>query len=245
MTNLESPRSEPERQQTMPDPAEQSQVPPCGEPRGLADVIADALAQAEAIGSEIPEWGARAIARSLAARIDTPTPSLNDFDLTADADLKDISREVMPLYNEPDCSDGVKRQIDYLLTFLLRRQHPLKVSTAGGDTITSRQLTERAHEGIRLYGDAFRAFLKLPDISVDAPALLETFDECYIDRFASMDDLLDSLTERNDWQSAVDRLADQLGIAGYITLDQEGIAAHARDTWDIVRHGDALYVFEK
>lgn len=245
MTNLESPQPEPQRPETTTGDGEQSHIPSAEETRSVDDVISDALAEAAAADSEIPEWGARAIARSLAAQTDAPTPALHALDVTADADLEAVSAEVMPLYNQPDCPDSVRRQIDYLLTFLLGRQRPLEAPAVTGGATAPRELPERAQEGIRLYGDAFRAFLKLPDISADAPDLLETFGECYLDRFASMDDILDSLTERHYWQVAIDELADRLGIPGYIVLDQELIADHTRDTWDIVRYGGALYVFDK
>lgn len=208
----------------------------------LANIIGDAFDEADASGGELTEWGARAIARSLADQYNEPNPVLERFADTGESDLEAISREAMPIYNQPSCSAWMKQQIDYLLTFLLDRAR----STPAESKDTSEQtLSPQAIEGINQHGDAFRAFLELPDINQNDPNLLDSFHEFFVGRFASIDHLLDSLTEIALWEREIDALADRHGIPGYISLDMEAIKAHVRDTWDIVSYRGALYAFEK
>jgi hypothetical protein len=100
-------------------------------------------------------------------------------------------------------------------------------------------------EGIREHGDAFRAYLQLPDIDPHRHDLLQTFHEFYIDTFVSMDALLDELTDIRAWTDAINEVASRCGIDGMISLDRVKIEAVAHETWDIVEIGGRLYVFAK
>ncbi len=97
--------------------------------------------------------------------------------------------------------------------------------------------------GIDHYGNAFRAFLRLPDVRADDPELVDMFQDAYVGQFFSMDEIIDSLTEAADWEVEISSLAERLGIPGYITLDRAMIADRVRDAWDIVPFDGALYVF--
>lgn len=216
------------------------------EPANLNAIIGEAFDEADASGGELTEWGARAIARSLAEQRDEPSPALKSFATTGEGDLEALSLEAMPIHNQPGCSTWVKQQVDYLLTFLLERARPPATHamlTAESAAPTEAMPSPQAIEGINQHGDAFRAFLTLPDIKPDDPGVLDSFHECFVGRFASMDEILQSLTEIDMWQAEADALGDHLGIPVY--LDHQFIAAHLRDTWDIVRFGSARYVFEK
>jgi len=218
------------------------------QPVELATVIGDALVEADTTGGELPDWGARAIARSLADHHDGPTPALSRLAETGDGTLEAIGDEVRPIYNQPGISPDVKRQIDYLLTYLLDRERPT-ATTPGSPTeplaTTEVTLSPQALEGVREHGDAFRAFLTLPDTKPDDPGLLDSFHEFYVGRFTTMDQLLDSLTEIALWEREIDALAERHGIPGYISLDLEAIKDHVRNTWDIVAYHGALFVFDK
>ena len=214
----------------------------------LANIIGDAFDEADASGGELTEWGARAIARSLADQDNEPSPALESFAVTGEGDLEAISREAMPIYNQPSCSAWTKQQIDYLLTILLdRARSTLAATTSPAEsTDTSEEtLSPQAIEGINQHGDAFRAFLKLPDINQHDPNLLDSFHEFFVGRFASIDHLVDNLTEIALWEREIDALAERHGIPGYISLDLEAIKDHVRDTWDIVSYRGALYAFDK
>lgn len=242
MSNPESPRPEPQ-----PPEAEESGSFPIesgtpNETRDIDAVIHEAFAEADATGGELPERGALAIARALADHSLAPTPALDTFAATGEADLDAISAEVMPLYNAPGCSAAQKRHIDYLMTFLLDRRRAAEPSHAH-EIPAEEDLPVIAQEHIKHYGDAFRAFLRLPDIKVDDPSLLDSFHECFVGRFFSMDEIVRSLTEIDWWEAEADALSDRLGVP--VSLDRQFIAAHVRDTWDIIRFGDAFYVFDK
>ena len=246
MTNPESPT--PNHERASPDPLEPGDIDLTGathQPDDLADVIGDAFVEAEASGGELPEWGARAIARSLADQCEGSATALHDFAVSGDGDLEPISCEAMPIYNQPDTTPGVRRQIDYLLTFLLNRTKSTESGPDASAEAADDTATAQAIEGINQHGDAFRAFLELPDINQNDPNLLDAFHEFFVGRFATIDQLLDNLTEIALWERELERLADRHGIPGYISLDMEAITAHARETWDIVAYRGALYVFDK
>ena len=61
-------------------------------------------------------------------------------------------------------------------------------------------------QGLRNHGDAFRAYLRLPDIDRYREDLLETFHEFYVGSYTSMDTLLSELTDVGDWTTALDDL---------------------------------------
>jgi hypothetical protein len=250
MTNPETPtpahdRADPERL----DAGEIDLTGSTHQSADLADVIGDAFIQAEASGGELPEWGARAVARSLADHCEGPATALHDFAVSGDGDLEAISREAMPVYNQADTSPWVRRQIDYLLTFLLNVNKASDTaetpSTTDATETVGQTLTAQAIEGINQHGDAFRAFMELPDTDQHDPNLIDNFHEFYVGRFANMDELLDGLTEIALWTREIGMLAERLGIPGDITLDLAAVEAHARDVWDIVAYHGALYAFDK
>jgi hypothetical protein len=103
----------------------------------------------------------------------------------------------------------------------------------------------QVEQGLREYGDAFHAYLQLPDIDRRREDLLETFHEVYVGRYASMDALLEELTDVRDWQDALDELAGQWGIDGLVSLDRDRVEGIARQAWDIVETAGSFYAFAK
>lgn len=99
--------------------------------------------------------------------------------------------------------------------------------------VEDRPRNPQIEEGIREQGDAFRAYLQLPDINLHRDDLLQTFREFYIGEFISMEELLDELTEIRDWTNALHEVARRWGIEGMVSLDRVKIEAIARETWDI------------
>lgn len=249
MSNHESMPANDERDGSSPSGPERLDTPDLPEqPVELSDVIDDAFAQAEASGGELPEWGARAIAQSLADQQNEPTPALRAFAESGEGDLEEISREAIPIYNQAGSSPSVKRQIDYLLTFLLDRGRPAATPAPTG-TGTSETADEphsaQAAEGIYQHGDAFRAFLELKDVDEDDPSLLDNFREFYVGGFASFDALMSGLTDIDLWKREIDALAEELGIPGYVMLDMAALETHTLETWDIVPYNGAFYAFDK
>jgi hypothetical protein len=103
----------------------------------------------------------------------------------------------------------------------------------------------RIAQGIAEHGDAFRAYLQLPDIDLGREDPMETFQEFYVGSYTSMSALLDELTEVRDWENALNDFARQRGIDGLVSLDRNKVERIARGTWDIVETGGRLYVFTK
>src|SRR5690349_8882847 len=64
----------------------------------LRDVIGDAFYEAEQSGGEVPEWGARTLARALADRLDNPQiGALHHFAVTGKSDKEAIGLELARL----------------------------------------------------------------------------------------------------------------------------------------------------
>lgn len=322
------------------------------------DVINDAILEAQASGGEVPEWGARTIARFLANRIGGHDSHLHQFAVTGHGEPDRISAELAELYSAATTSEEERGWINWLGTYLINRsptptatvehglpepgtvevpitgsaldkvtrylRHAFTEADARGEAITAddaraiatllapllgsaseisrfaetgeadhqnllvecqalkgrtyatpeisdswiprleqhlarnpplprsdltdsdgQRLTGAAAEGVRDHGDAFRAYLSLNDIDPTREDLTESFHEFYLGAFASMDQLLDELTEVTSWEGALAELASQWGIDELVLLDREKVARIARDTWDLVKIKGRLYVFTK
>ncbi len=329
----------------------------------MLDLIGDAFTEAKATGGEIPDWGARAIARILADGLE-PGSALHQFAVTGRADPDAISAETIPIYTAPDTPAEVKRWIDYLGTYLLhqddqpesaarvstthrpadpditvsiyhlsdnesantaiRRAIALAKDTGGtihpwiayaiarhladqlpdqasalstfadnstidaprltaetraiaradttpdeirewisffdafvasrtaatpdrptADEPTEAALPSQAEQGIREFGDAFRAYLALEDIDPAREDLIQTFHEVYVGRYRTMDAVVGALTEVTEWQAAVDELSTRLGIDGLVAIDHSAVDRLVRERWDVNEVDGVLYVFEK
>lgn len=86
----------------------------------LADVIGDAIAEAEADRSEVPEWGARTLARALANERDDPlSGALHHFAVTGHVDAEAMARELADLY-EATTDEQIREWINWLGTYVIR-----------------------------------------------------------------------------------------------------------------------------
>ena len=213
----------------------------------LADVIGDAIGEAEVGNGEVPEWGARTLARALANERDDPmSGALHHFAVTGQADPEAIARELADLY-QTTTDDEIREWVNWLGTYVIRLSNasaeapgPHETSQPGDDPDTP-----QIEQGLREHGDAFRAYLQLPDIDRDRDDLLTTFQEFYVGNYTSMDALLDELTEVRDWERALDKFAGRWGIDGLVALDRDKVEHVARLTWDIVEIGGRFHVFTK
>lgn len=216
----------------------------------LRDVIGDAIHEATAAGGEVPEWGARTIARALANRLPDATSALHTFAVTGTGDQARLSAELADLYGSGDAE--VREWVNWLGTYLIKpSREPGSAEPDAPLTATSsanspeKALPEQAAEGLREHGDAFRAYLQLPDIQADRDDLAEAFHEFYVGSFPTMDALLDQLTEVRDWEHALSELAGHWGIDGLVSLDRRKVEQIARETWDIVELNGRFYAFNK
>jgi hypothetical protein len=86
----------------------------------LRDVIGDAIGKADGeTRGEIPEWGARTMARALANRLDDPVSGgLHHFAVTGRANKEAIARELITLYNsttDKEIRDWINRLDTYVI----------------------------------------------------------------------------------------------------------------------------------
>ena len=313
----------------------------------LRDVIGDAIYEAEESGGEVPEWGARTLARALANQLQNPqSGALHHFAVTGRVDKEAIGVELAGIYEgTPD--EEVKEWVNWLGTYIVNLPDeddvppadgnqeqqgstlevpidgsPLeKVSAylriafaeadARGEVISRddaqaiatllapllpqdseirrfadtgdahptliheecQRLKERSWQtpdigtwltrfeqhlaaqtdlgrrgepadpanhpqvgqGIRDHGDAFRAFLKLPDTNPDRHDLVPSFQDAYLGVYDTWAELIHDLTESVISQEERDLWA------------RDGVSAEAvvREVFDIVEHHGKLYVFSK
>jgi len=220
----------------------------------LRDVIGDAIVEAESSGGNIPDWGARTIARALANRLDTPISALHHFATTGRADRDRVLRELAELATHTT-DDEVREWANWLGPYVisLPDEADLTELTGSGTQIqpvppveaTTHPDNPQIAEGLREHGDAFRAYLQLSDVDPGRDDLLRTFHELYVGAFDSMEMLLNELTEIRDWQRAIDEVTRAGGFDGFVVLDHAKIEAVARETWDIIEIGGSFYVFTK
>ena len=86
----------------------------------LADVIGDAIGEAESGNGEVPDRGARSLARALANERDDPlNGALHHFAATGRADPEAIAQELADLYETTD-DDQIKDWINRLGTYVIR-----------------------------------------------------------------------------------------------------------------------------
>ncbi|SMD14464.1 hypothetical protein [Kibdelosporangium aridum] len=88
----------------------------------LQDVIDDAIVEAVAVNGEVPDWGARAIARALANRLDDPISGpLHHFAATSHADKEAIARELAGMHSSISPDDTETRDwINRLGTYVIK-----------------------------------------------------------------------------------------------------------------------------
>ncbi|GAB3172284.1 hypothetical protein GCM10027059_41790 [Myceligenerans halotolerans] len=197
-----------------------------------------AFAEADERGETVSEDDARAIATLLAPLL-PPDAALRRFATAGETNpaLLDECRQLTSRkWRTPDLHTWAVRLEQYLAAH---------VDAGPPHGPSEKDDHPQVAEGLREHGDAFRAFLTLPDAQPDSDDLLDRFRAFYVGSYASMDALLDGLTEITLWREAIHELEKHLGIRGYIQLDTAQVEAVARETWDIVELGQSLYVFEK
>jgi hypothetical protein len=183
---------------------------------------------------------ARAVATLLVPLMETGS-AMEGFARDGQVQIEHLLRECQVLRQGAHQTADVPNWVDRLEAYLA------SLGPIGTGDAPSRadELTSEAELGSAEYGDAFRAYLGLPDIDPARSDLIETFHEFYVASYASMDDLLNDMTEVQEWEAAVDQLAQTHGIDGFISLDRSKVEHVARETWDIVEIGGRLHAFLK
>jgi hypothetical protein len=204
----------------------------------LADVIGDAILEAESHSGVLPEWGARTLARALAnERGDPLSGALHHFAVTGRADPDAMARELADLHKRA-IDEELQERANWLATYVPH------VSDAAGES-SDAPINPRVAAGLREHGDAFQAFLRLPDVQQDDDNLLGSFQDFYIGSYASMRELLNQLTETKKGMAAIANVARDWGLEEFVTLDERALVHAVHATWDIVKFRGHLHVFMK
>lgn len=86
----------------------------------LADVIHDAISEAEAGDGDVPEWGARTLARALANERDDPLDgALHRFAITGRAEPEALAQELADLYERTE-DEQTREWVNWLGTYVIR-----------------------------------------------------------------------------------------------------------------------------
>ncbi|MEP9385218.1 hypothetical protein [Nocardioides sp. KR10-350] len=94
------------------------------DPSPLFDAISDALIEAQANGGEIPEWGARVLARYLANNLDASGSALHHFAVTGRADLSRLAHELVGFAVRNDSRVAVAACTGLLAEYLKHQEQP-------------------------------------------------------------------------------------------------------------------------
>lgn len=89
------------------------------DPNPLFDVICDALIEAQWAGGEIPEWGARVLARYLANSIEPQTSALHHFAVTGHTNLTRLAHELVGFAVTPETRASVATCAGLLAEYLV------------------------------------------------------------------------------------------------------------------------------
>jgi hypothetical protein len=201
----------------------------------VAHYLRHGCGEADERGQPISDEDARAIA-TLLAPVAGPSSAMAIFAETGQVDVRALATECLRLggrvWRTPEVAEWLPRLDAWL-------------SANRSGQLASEVTSPQVELGLAEHGDAFRAYLLLPDVDAGAGDLLVTFAEFYIGTYPHMDALLDDLTEVRDWEAAISELAARHGIDDLVSLDRAKVALVARETWDIVEVSGRLYVFTK
>ena len=192
--------------------------------------IGDAIVKAGP-GGEVPEWGARVMARYLANRLAEPASALHHFAVTGRADYEGIGNELAMLWEAPR-DDLVTEVINRLGTYFIATYRTAQQEAEASYSDETRALIEQL-------GPPFVAFLTLPDVT-EANAS-ETFHESYFGSFASLEEIAQHVGETHE----VWRLLDDASLSHLASPDLRLLIKLAQERWDSVHHEDHYYLFEK
>lgn len=102
------------------DPGEIDMTGATRQDESLADVIGDAISEAESGNGEVPDWGARTLARALANERDDPlSGALHHFAVTGRANREAIFEELADLY-QATTDEQIREWINWLGTYVIR-----------------------------------------------------------------------------------------------------------------------------
>jgi hypothetical protein len=209
------------------------------------------LAGFDARGESIPDYEAQGVATLLAALLG-PHSEMARFALSGGADPDSLQAECDHLRSD-EWRTGHAWQAATIATWITHFDRYLATPLTRLDQPTSHPIAERglAHagpqvqQGIRGHGDAFLAYLQLPDVDPERDDLVENFHGTYFGSFPSMDAVIDRMASTQGHLAALENVAENWGMEEFGSLDRPGLEALAREVWDFVEIDGQLHVFSK
>lgn len=104
------------------------------------------------------------------------------------------------------------------------------------DTVT------RIARGIAEHGEAFAAFI---DVVGADETLLDTFDDCYVGTYASIEEYVAASIEMLGWDSELERLRRTSGIGEFLRIDEEHLREALLMDWDVCEGTEGVHVFNR
>ncbi|CPR39628.1 Uncharacterised protein [Mycobacteroides abscessus] len=224
-----------------PDQPDREQVPDneldltgsVEQPGTLIDVIFKAISDADA-ADQIPEWGARTMARYLANLLPSTTSALHHFAITGRPDHSMLRHELADLRAASE-SRFTNIVISWLAGYLQAQYRRQVIET---------RYPEHLKALITELGPAFGAFLALPDVDSNAISeadAREHFGNVYYTSFRTVDEIVADVIDGLD----VRRRLDAAELTDVASPDPVRLMKLADQRWDIVPHGGRYYLFEK
>lgn len=198
----------------------------------LLDVIGDALIEAQGSGGEVPEWGARALARYLANRHEGPPGALHHFAVTGRIDATAMFEELADLWAVSERPRNIEASVNWLGTWLLAEQRRQRAAAESSYSETTQAL-------IAEHGNAYAAFLTLPDVTeATAP---QTFHEAFICSYDHIDQVVADAVEGLD----LERELEESRIDHFASIDPAKVLRMTREAFDLVYYKGRWYRFDK
>jgi hypothetical protein len=210
--------------------AQPEDIPVFGSPlEQVSAYLRNAFAEADARGGPITKDDAQSVATTLGALLGSSS-EMSRFGQIGHGDMVKLQEECQRLLG-PDGLSNQARQATDVETWVRRFERYLHASAEAAAETASPDVVQ----GISEHGDAFRAYLQLPDVDPHRDDLLQSFGEFYIGAYDSIDALVNDLTE--DTFSEAER---EPWAADGITPEETALAS-----WDVVEIDGKLYVFAK
>lgn len=229
----EEPSDQPEREQIPAYEIDLTGV--VRQTNSLTEVIIDAIVEAGDDG-EVPEWGARAIARYLANLQEDRTTALHHFAVTGRIDIEAMGTELAELWRVHSRREFTADAINRLGTYLIAAHHAEREQREASYSPELQAL-------IAEHGAAFRAYLTLPDVSASAPLadLRVSFHEHYATAYDSPEDLVAEVVT----SLGLDRQLAESDVDHFAGIDPVKVLRLAYETYTVVPMGGRYYCFWK
>jgi hypothetical protein len=236
----DSPDTRDEGQSPSAAPARADEIPIAGTPlEQVTAYLRIAFNQADARGEPISRDDAILIATLLADLLG-PASEIRRFSETGDANPALIHEECQRVQADHGATPAIRSWVERFEQYLaaettLGRQGTSLATPAEADTTPDGL---QVLQGISQHGDAFRAYLQLPDVRADSDDLLQRFHDAYLGSVGSVKELLAHIHD------VMTRPADKANI-DLGAMSEAALERSAHLAWDIVEIGGRFHLFSK